>query len=141
MRVIALALAITLSGTSSDDRAMRMLHDWIAAVEAHAAGESDAALATITAWTYTDVELLRPFLEAFVDAPLRNNKGRQNRRSLIAKGDLAAIREVARPHRDTGRLDTFRRRAAVFHTDAALLADPPAVSALPASTLGLPGRR
>jgi tetratricopeptide (TPR) repeat protein len=139
MRLIAFALAITLSGTSTDERGMDMLRDWIAAVDVHSAGEPDTALAKITAWTYEDVERLRPFLEAFVDAPLRGNKARQTRRSLIAKRDLSAIREAAQSR--VAGLDTFRRRAAVFHTDAALLADAPAISVRPASGYGPPGRR
>ena len=45
----------------------------------HAAGESDAALATITAWTYNDLELMRAYVEALAEVP-NDNRDRVRRR-------------------------------------------------------------
>jgi tetratricopeptide (TPR) repeat protein len=124
VRLIALLLAIVLGSANNDDYAIGLLGHWIAAVDGHAAGESDAALATVTGWSYDDLELMRPYVEAFVDAPLQGNRDRGRRRTLLDNTDLMQIRALAkiRVPRD---FDRFRKRAVLLHTDAALLGAPP----------------
>ena len=139
MRVVALTLSLALSGVEgrlavTPQRQIQQtapaLLDWVAAVREHQAGESDKALSTITAWTYDDIERMRPLLETLVEAPRKNNRARSLRHSAIGPRDMAAIRDAAKA-RGLMDFDLFRRRAAVLHTDAALLGDPPKVNREP----------
>ena len=132
MRLIALLLAIVLGSANDNDYAIGLLGHWIAAVDGHGAGESDAGLATVTGWTYDDLELMRPYVEAIVGAPLQNNRARARRRTLLDDKDLQRIRELAkiRIPRD---FDRFRKRAVLLHTEAALLGSAPAIVAPPTS--------
>jgi tetratricopeptide (TPR) repeat protein len=130
VRLIALLLAVVVGSAQDNDYAIGLLRQWIIAVGAHEPGESDAALATITAWSYNDLELMRPYVEALVDAPLKNNRNRTRRRTLLDSRDQQAIAELAKLQvpRD---LDRFKKRAALLHTDAALLGPPPVIAPPP----------
>ena len=76
----------------------------------------------ITAWTYNDLELMRPYVEALVEAPLDDAiRDRVRRRRRSARIDLAAIRELTKDLSLRGDFDTFRKRAAILHTDARCL--------------------
>lgn len=132
MRLLAVMLVATLSGVSGNERAMGMLRDWITAVDQHVAGDFDPALATITAWTHNDLELMRPYVEALAGTP-NNNRDRARRRTLIGSDDMAAIKEIAKDLTLRGGFDTFLKRAAMLHTDAALLSGPPVVVPPPVS--------
>jgi tetratricopeptide (TPR) repeat protein len=131
MRLVAVMLTVALSSASGNERAMAMLRDWIAAVDQHAAGESDAALSRISEWTYNDLELMRPYVEALAAAPTERNRDRFRRRTLISSDDLVAIRAQTKDLTLRGDFNTFRKRAAILHTDAALLGSPPVVVAPP----------
>ena len=131
MRVLALILSLMAAPHQPQVRqSAPMLLDWIVAVREHQAGESDRVLSTITAWTYDDLEEMRPLLETLVDAPSKNNPQRAKRRSRVTARDMEAVREALK-FRGVMDFDTFRRRAAILHTDAALLGDPPAVTHQP----------
>ena len=107
-----------------------MLRDWISAVQQHAVGESDAALARIGAWTYDDLEMMRAYVEALADLPIKDNRDRARRRSLIDdqdRAEIAELRKLAVPRDFT----TFLKRAALFHTDAVLLGTSPPISVAP----------
>lgn len=131
MRVLALILSLLAAPHEPQVRQPEpMLLDWIVAVREHQAGESDEALSSITAWTYDNLEKMRPLLETLVDAPTKNNPQRAKRRSRVTAGDMEVIREALK-FRGVMDFDTFRRRAAILHTDAALLGDPPAVTRQP----------
>jgi tetratricopeptide (TPR) repeat protein len=132
MRLLAVMLGATLLSASGNERAMGMLRDWINAVDQHAAGESDPALATITAWTHNDLELMRPYVEALAGTP-NDNRDRARRRTMIRSDDMAAIKEIAKDLTLRGDFDTFLKRAAMLHTDAALLSGPPIVVPPPIS--------
>jgi tetratricopeptide (TPR) repeat protein len=130
MRLAAVILTAVVAGASSNERAIGMLQDWIKAVDSHRAGEADAALAAITSWTYTDLEMMRTYVETFVGAPINRNRDRLRRRSLLSTLDLAVIRELAKVNLG-GQSESFRKRAAILHTDAAILGSPPLVVAAP----------
>ena len=132
MRLIVAITALSIAAPAyANARAIGMLRDWVAAVNGHAAGESDAALSSITAWTYDDLELMRAYLEALVDAPTRSNRERGKRRSSLGGDDIDAIRDLEKIAQAGSGLDVFRRRAALLHTDAAIFGGPVVVSALP----------
>jgi tetratricopeptide (TPR) repeat protein len=133
MRLLAVALVVVLSGSSDNEQAMGMLKDWIKAADAHRAGESDAALAVITSWTYNDLEMIRTYVETLAGAPTIRNRDRVRRRSLISTVDLAAIRDLAQDLALRGEFDTFRKRAVILHTDAAIRGALPVVVPPPAS--------
>jgi tetratricopeptide (TPR) repeat protein len=133
MRLVAVILAAALSSASSDDRAMDLLRDWIKAVDGHSAGESDAALRTINDWTYNDLELMRPYVELLVDAPILRDDARGRRRSTIGMVDRALIRALTKDLTLRGDFDAFRKRAAILHTDSALSGSAPVVVPPPLS--------
>src|SRR4029453_18801824 len=118
---------------SSNDRAMEMLRNWIKAVDGHSAGESDAALLTINDWTYDDLELMGPYVELLVDAPIERNGARARRRSTIDTIDRAAVRALTKDLTLRGDFDAFRKRAAILHTDSALSGSAPVVVPPPPS--------
>ncbi len=106
--------------TGADERTILRLRGWIDAVDMHAAGQTDQALAVVTAWTYDDLELMRPYVEALVLAPPDRNIDRVRRRRRLGR-DESAILELTRSLQVRGDFDVFRRRAALLHTDAAIL--------------------
>ena len=81
MRALALALVLVLSSSAAaDERSILRLRGWIDAVDKHAAGQTDAALAVVTAWTYDDLELMRPYVEALCRPPAAQRSARAMRR-------------------------------------------------------------
>ena len=131
MRLTAVVLAFFLSGAPADQRSIDMLRDWTEAVVRHRAGETDEALSKIGTWTYHDLEVMEKFLESFVGAPSKGNEARRQRLAALTSADLAAIREMQ--IRLGADADAFRRRAAILHTDAALLLPLPKIVAPPAN--------
>ena len=125
MRLAAVALAVVRSA-APNERAMALLHDWVRFVDEHTAGESDAALTTLTAWTYGDLELMQAYVEALTEVPL-NTQLRAIRRRQIHGIDLAEIKERTKDLQRRGDFDRFRKRAAILHSDAAILGAEPVV--------------
>jgi tetratricopeptide (TPR) repeat protein len=125
--IIASVLVALLAShvSAADERAIRLLRGWIDAVEKHAAGETDAPLATVTAWTYEDLELMRPYVEALVVAPSDRNSARGKRRRSLGR-DAVEILELTRSLQSRGdaAFNVFRKRAALLHTDAGILGPP-----------------
>jgi len=130
MRLVAVALAVVLSEAPSNQRAMAMLRDWVRFVDEHTAGETDAALDSLTAWTYNDLELLQAYVEALTEVPL-NTQIRDVRRRQITGIDLAEIKERTKDLQRRGDFDRFRKRATILHTDAAILGAAPVVVDVP----------
>ena len=94
----------------------------------------DAALATVAAWTYNDLEMMRDLRRsARGRAAARQSRPRGRRALIDQRHDLAAIRKRINDLQARGDFDEFRKRAAILHTDAALLAAPPVVVAPPAT--------
>jgi len=129
MRLVAVALAVVLS-EAPNERAMAMLRDWVSFVDEHTAGETDAALDSLTGWSYDDLDLLQAYVEALTEAPL-NTQPRDIRRRQITGVDLAEIKERTKDLQRRGDFDRFRKRAAILHTDAAMLGLIPVVVAAP----------
>jgi len=119
----AAALAIALMLSTSNDRALLMLKDWIREVDAHTPGERDAALVKISEWTYDDLELMQAYIDAVTEVPI-NTSARQNRRSRLTQAELSDVKEQTKLLRARG-IDQFRKRAVLLHTDVAMFgADP-----------------
>jgi tetratricopeptide (TPR) repeat protein len=114
------ALLLMSADTAADERTILRLRGWIDAVDAHAAGQTDPALAVVTAWTYDDLELMRPYVEALVLAPPDRNIDRVRRRRRLGR-DGSAIVELTKSLQRRGDFDVFRKRAAMLHTDAAMM--------------------
>jgi tetratricopeptide (TPR) repeat protein len=129
VRVIALVLSIVFTApTAANERALQLINEWIAAVDEHTPGQTDAALARIAAWTMDDLELMRGWVEVFAEVPA-NNRDRSTRRRAV---DLAAVQKRTKDIQARGDFDRFRKRAVILHTDAAILASPPVVVTRPA---------
>jgi hypothetical protein len=127
VRTFALLLSIVLpittvaAGQAGQQRAIEMLHEWIAAVDEHTAGESDAALARITSWTMDDLDVMRGWVEVFAEVPA-SNRDRATRRRAVP---FAEVQKRTKDIQVRGDFDRFRKRAAILHTDAALLGSEP----------------
>ena len=129
--IVALAAAVVLlvvplnaqkPRTNIDDASLAALRTWVEAVGAHTPGQSDAAVATVAAFTYDTREDLNTGISLFFAALLGwsyntgNNKAAQ---AIVAIGHAAG--------RD------FLKRAAVLHSDVAADGDlHPRPAALPA---------
>lgn len=121
--------AVTSPG--QPNRTAEMLREWADAVVQHRAGEDDEALSKLSDWTYDDLETMQPFLEAFVGKPERNDDARATtRRARLTARDKTMVRDAAK-ERLGADPNAFRKRAAMLHTDAAVLLDPPAATAPP----------
>jgi len=136
MRLAAVALAVVLS-EAPNERAMSMLRDWVRFVDEHTAGETDAALDSLTAWTYNDLELLLGYVEALTEVPL-NIPVRGIRKRQINDFDLAEIKARTKDLQVRGDFDRFRKRAVILHTDAAILGAAPVVVAAPVADKSRP---
>jgi tetratricopeptide (TPR) repeat protein len=138
MRAAALALVLaTLGETTSDNpEAMQLLHEWVLAVDSHTAGERDPALRSIGEWTYDDLDMMRPYVEMIAELP-NKTKDRDARRSHVSGGDRAKIRQRTMDLQGRGDFNLFLKRAAILHTDLALLTfvpmvvDPPTAARRP----------
>ena len=128
MRVLALVVALAASLPATQNQgAVLMLQVWSGAVDQHRAGETDAAVDILNAWTYDDLEAMRPSIEFLVMAPLDGNSQRATRRKRLTSADRAAIDEVRRGLVSRGDFTTFRKRAAILHTDTAMAGEMPRV--------------
>lgn len=127
----AAVVAIVLSDSLvAGDRDILQLRGWIDAVERHAAGQSDEALGVVTAWSYADLERMRPYIEALVEAPTQDNAARVRRRRNGGV-ETGAVGELTRSLLVRGDVDDFKRRAVLLHTDAAILGSAPLIVAPP----------
>jgi tetratricopeptide (TPR) repeat protein len=130
--LVAVAMLSVMSADAvADERTILRLRGWIDAVDTHAAGDTDRALAVVTAWTYDDLELMRPYVEALVLAPSEGNSDRSKRRRRLARDDTPVLAELTRSLQSRGDFDVFRKRAAMLHTDAAILGPGPEVVSPP----------
>lgn len=120
MRLAAILIAAVLTGSSEDERTMRMFQEWFDAVDQHAAGEEDAALARILAWSSDDLEAMRGHIELLSDLP-NNTPSRAARRRLVSGSDRTLVGLRGNDLRNRGRFEAFLKRAALLHTDVALL--------------------
>lgn len=132
LRAVAVAagLLVCTASLRGDERTLRMLGDWIDMVDRHAAGERDDSLSRIGDWSVEDLLLIRPYIEALTEAPL-DHRARTTRRGDISRGDMGAIRELTKRLQARGTFDDFRKRAALLHTDAALIESAPRVTEPP----------
>ncbi|HYE85535.1 MAG TPA: tetratricopeptide repeat protein [Vicinamibacterales bacterium] len=118
--VVVVASSLAQASPVIHERALRMLNDWIVAVDQHRAGERDEALQTIGKWSYSELEVMRGYVDAIAEVPV-NTKSRAAFRAQIKRTDLHAIEERTKDLRRRGDFDEFRRRAVILHTDVALL--------------------
>jgi tetratricopeptide (TPR) repeat protein len=120
MRLAALLAIALVAGSSEDERAMRMLHEWVDAVDQHVAGEEDAPLARIMAWSMDDLDTMRGYVELVSGLP-NDTPARAARRRRMSGADRTAVIARGRELQARGNFDQFLKRAALLHTDAALL--------------------
>lgn len=121
----ALILSIAIASSADSERAMGMLDQWILMVDRHAAGERDEALRTIGAWNTDDLDLMRAYIAAVTEVPV-DSRERNLRQRQISGPEMHVIRERTMDLKRRG-FDDFRKRAAVLHTDAAILESLPVV--------------
>ena len=127
-------LLLTAAGKAgADERGVLRLRGWIDAVDKHAAGQTDAALGVVTAWTYEDLEVMRPYVEALFGLPAAQRSARAMRRRSLGSNDTAALALLTRSLLGRGDFVVFMKRAAILHTDAALLGGMPLVVTPPSA--------
>jgi tetratricopeptide (TPR) repeat protein len=130
VRITAFLLTVALASSAENDRAMQLLNEWILSVDRHAAGARDEALAQLGAWNADDLDMMRAYVDALTEVPV-DSPARALRRRQISGNELAAIREQIENLRAGGDFNEFRKRAAVLHTDAALLEPLPVIVPAP----------
>lgn len=119
MRVLALVIATLLSSsTAANDRAWRLLDQWIVMVDRHTPGEDDDAIAELSKWSLGDLDLMQAYVDAVTGVPLDTTSRSRRRRAL--SGQMGTIRKISEDLKLRGDFDRFRKRAALLHTDAAL---------------------
>jgi tetratricopeptide (TPR) repeat protein len=130
--VVTTAAATMTAAQASRTRPMQMLDGWIAAVDQHRAGETDEALHQLSAWTHDDLGLMQAWIEMLALAP-NDSRERAIRRRQISGADRTAIAQRIKDLQARGDFDLFRKRAAILHTDTAILASVAVVVEPPAA--------
>lgn len=120
MRLIALALSVVLSAPAQNDLGMQLLDAWIAMLDRHSAGAHDESITRLGAWNYDELSLVRRYADALTQVPT-DTRERSVRRAALTGGELAKIKQRALEIQSRGNFDTFRKRAVMLHTDAAVL--------------------
>ncbi len=87
----------------------------------------------LTGWSYNDLELMRGYVEALVELPV-STRARETRRRIVGR-DLGPVKELSKNLRLRGDFEEFKKRAAILHTDAALLGSMPLVVEPPMAQL------
>jgi tetratricopeptide (TPR) repeat protein len=126
---------------------IELLRRWVAAVGRHAPGEVDSALLSVGRWEADELQdtwVSANVLNLLMDNPRRNQfvvvlYGARMRVDLT-RSQLTVLRTSAENIRQTVGADTFRKRAAVLHTDAALLLVGTSMAAPAYSSFLLPQR-
>jgi tetratricopeptide (TPR) repeat protein len=115
---VALLLSAPLSGQRFSSSAVDALQYWMDAVQKHRAGLRDEWLESIVRLTYRDRATLDPAMSAFL-ALFAGDAGQQR----TAKPSLVHQRalDLARTLQSGGESVLFLKRAAILHTDAAIL--------------------
>jgi uncharacterized protein (DUF1697 family) len=105
-----------------------VLRDWVDAVLRHRPGEADAALLVTSTWNgedlrdvWLDVNVLNALLRRPAQGAFTVQQWGRAIRVAVPREDLAAMRTIATGIIQRVGADLFRKRAAVFHMDAALL--------------------
>ena len=129
MRLAAvLSSAVVLSSASSNERAMGMLSDWIQPSISIPPAKPMRRSPRSPAWTYDDLEMMRDLRrDARRSADRQQSRSRSGAARLIStqrsRGDPRAGEGLDL----RGDFDDFRKRAAILHTDAAILGSLPVV--------------
>src|SRR6185436_464797 len=134
MRAAALLLVIFAAPASAPDPQVVAMREWIAAVDAHRLGEHDEALDRIGAWSFDALDRNIKAIDVLVNPSSGRTVGRlAYTNSLIG----AEIEKMGRDLRERADINTFRKRAALFHTDSALMISSPiVVGRLPPASAG-----
>ncbi len=121
---------------ASSAAALQLVKVWRQAVEDHQPGEPDDPAYAVAAWSSGVVEEVAPYIEAFlqlVAAPAMRTVDHPARRFTIF--EIEHLRELASGDATTGADVALRKRAALLHSDIAMLVRP-APRRFPASPAG-----
>lgn len=133
MRATALLLALTLAASAEDPRITK-LREWIAAVDAHRLGEADEPLKRVASWNFDELDRNVKAIDVLINPSSKRTVSRNAFVQSPIQGQLEKLSKDLRARPD---IDTFRKRAALFHTDAALLFPAPViVGNLPPASAG-----
>jgi len=134
MRAAALLLVMFAAPASAPDPQVVAMREWIAAVDAHRLGEHDAALDRIGAWSFDQLDRNIRAIDVLVNP----SSGRTVGRLAYTNSAIGAeIEKIGRDLRERTDINTFRKRAALFHTDSALMISSPiVVGRLPPASAG-----
>ena len=124
MRAAALLIAVIAATSSAEDPRISRLRDWISAVDAHRLGEHDEALDRVGAWSFDQLDQGVKAIDVLVNPPSERSVGRGAFTQSPIGGELEKMSKDLRERPD---IDRFRKRAALFHTDAAMLVSVPII--------------
>jgi hypothetical protein len=105
----------------SDPRALQLLGEWVAAVQAHQPGALDTAAAGMAAWDRDALLRARPYVRQYVDSLGLPWRLRRLPRTALPDIDRATVQGMVRTAGQE-RANDFIKRAALLHTDVVLLA-------------------
>jgi tetratricopeptide (TPR) repeat protein len=122
--VLVAALAVPRSGAAAPGKvtqaSVEELEKWIASVNAHVPGRGDTWVDATARLTYRRREDLSPAMTLFL-AFFQQQKRQQK---IVTKGpDEARVVDLARAVSQNTGVDRFLKRAAVLHSDAAILTE------------------
>lgn len=104
----------------SDPRALQLLNEWVAAVQAHEPGKLDGAAAGMAAWDRDALLRARPYVRQYVDSLGAAWRLRRLPRTPLPDIDRATVLGMANA-KGQERANDFIKRAALLHTDVVLL--------------------
>jgi uncharacterized protein (DUF1697 family)/tetratricopeptide (TPR) repeat protein len=105
-----------------------VVREWVDAVLRHVPGETDAALLVTSTWNaedlrdaWLDVNVLNALLRRPAQGTFEVQQWGRRVRVEVPRQDLVAMRAIATALIRRPGADVFRKRAAIFHMDAAML--------------------
>ena len=112
--ILWLTVVTSSSGGSPQDpvSGMRILQNWIEAVNSHTPGRSDASVVTVSALSYQERKDLNAGMNFFLTALT-------SKKVIYASSEIGKhIANLARAARENPGADAFLKRAVVLHSDA-----------------------
>jgi len=122
LAVLLVVVSVLPARTQVHPLVSELLHEWVAAVQAHTPGVMDDAVATIAAWNRSELLLAQPFVLDIGDTVGAPWRSRQLKRKPLPPEDAVAIDGLTLFVKTEAQANDFLKRAALLHTDVVLMA-------------------
>jgi tetratricopeptide (TPR) repeat protein len=134
---VVLSLTMVRSGAEGrpQDPTVLALQDWVTSVNTHTPGRADAAVATVSAFSFETRKALSATMGLFLSALMEKVTGRVGTDNDVQK----RVVEIGRAASRNPGAGAFLKRAAVLHSDAAAYGDLHPVLAAGSAEVSRPG--